>query len=106
MYARVMSGQIGPGDLDRFNRMIRDTVIPRAEKLDGFAGGYWLAERETGRVLGITMFESEQALHDSQAKADSIRREASRSAGLPEPTFRVYEVIASVGREAAGTKAA
>jgi hypothetical protein len=106
MYARVTSGELSPGDLDKFTRMISDDVIPKAEKLDGFTGGYWLADHETGKVLGITMFESEEALRESQAKADSIRQEASRAAGLPEPSFRVYEVVASVGGEAILKKAA
>jgi hypothetical protein len=105
MYARVMSGEFDPGDLDKFTSMIRDNVIPRASKLDGFTGGYWLADHEGGKVLGITMFESEKALRDSQPQADRIREEASRASGLPIPSFRVYEVVASVGAEAAAKAA-
>ena len=106
MHARVMSGELSPGELDKFESMIRDDVIPKASKLDGFAGGYWLADRESGKVLGITLFESEKALRESQAQADTIREEASRASGLPVPSFRAYEVVASVGGEAALKKAA
>ena len=61
MFARVTSGELSPDDVEKFVAMVRDQVIPRAEKLGGFKGGYWLADRESGRVMGITMFESEEA---------------------------------------------
>ena len=99
MFARVMSGQVGPGEIDRFIHMIEGDVIPAAGKLPGFEGGYWLADRESGSVLGITMFESEEALRESAAGAERIREAASRNAGLPVPTFRSYEVVASARSE-------
>ena len=105
MYARVTSTEVNPDDIEKFVGMVRDNVIPRAQKLDGFTGGYWLADRESGRVMGVTLFESEEALRASQSQADRIREESSESAGLPIPSFRSYEVIASVG-EAALKKAA
>jgi hypothetical protein len=97
MYARVTSGELSSGDIEKFVDMVRDQVIPRARVLDGFTGGYWLADRENGRVMGITLFDSEEALLASQAQADRIREESSSRAGLPIPSFRSYEVVASVG---------
>jgi hypothetical protein len=99
MFARVMSGQMDPGEIDRFTSMIEDDVIPAAEKLAGFEGGYWLADRESGSVIGVTMFKSEEALRQSAARAERIREDASRNAGLPVPSFKSYEVVASTGSE-------
>ena len=101
MYARVASGELNPGDVEKFVGMVRDRIVPGAQKLGGFKGGYWLADRESGRVLGITLFESEADLRASQAQADRMRDEASRQAGLTPPSFTTYEVIASVGDEKA-----
>jgi hypothetical protein len=95
MFARVMSGELTPDDVETFVSMIRDQVIPRAKALAGFKGGYWLADRSTGKVLGVTLYETEAALKASEAQANRIREEASRGAGLPEPTFQEYEVIAT-----------
>jgi hypothetical protein len=100
MYARVTSTEVSPGDIETFISMVQGQVIPRAQKLDGFTGGYWLADRENGRVMGITLFESEEALRASQSQADRIRDEASTSVGLPIPGFTSYEVVASVGEDA------
>ncbi len=100
MFARVMTGQLKPDQLEIFGRMIHDQVIPRARELNGFKGGYWLADRANGHVIGVTLYESEEALRASEQQANRIREEASRSAGLPIPSFESYEVVESVGASA------
>ena len=85
MYARVMTGELTPDQIETFVRMIRDQVIPRASGLQGFRDGYWLADRDHGKVLGVTLFESQEALAASREQANRIREEVSRSAGLPIP---------------------
>ena len=95
MFARVNSGDMPADQMEAFVKMIRDEVIPRAKGLQGFKGGYWLADRSTGKVLGVTLFESVEALKASEAQAGRIREEASRGPGVPEPTFHEYEVIAT-----------
>ncbi len=97
MFARVMSSDLSPDKADAFARTMRDTVIPQAKRLPGFKGGYWLIDRENGRAMGVTLYESEQALKASEEQADRIREQASREMGESIPTFRNYEVVASVG---------
>jgi len=98
MFARVMSSHLGsPDKADVFARTMRDTVIPQAQKLQGFKGGYWLIDRESGTVMGVTLFESEQALKASEGQADRIREQASREMGEQVPSFRNFEVVASIG---------
>ena len=97
MYARVTTGELAPDQMEDFEKMVRDQVIPRARELRGFKGGYWLADRDGGRVMGITLFESEEALRASEEQANRIREESSRSAGLEVPSFVSYEVVESVG---------
>lgn len=106
MFARVMSGELSPDKIETFVSMIRDEVIPRAQSLKGFACGYWLADRDTGGVIGVTLSDSEEALKASEAQANRIREEAGRGAGLPIPSFHSYEVVASVGTSSAESLAA
>ena len=105
MFARVVHGDFGPDKVDSFVGMLHDQVIPRAQKMPGFKGGLWLVDRSTGKGIGVTMFESEEALNATEAQAERIRDEASRGAGLNVPSFERYEVVASVG-SAEETKAA
>ena len=97
MVARVTSAELTPEDMDTFVSMVRDQVIPRVQGMPGFKGGYWLVDRSTGKGLGVTLFESEEALNATEDQASRIREEVSRDAGLPLPSFRRYEVVASVG---------
>ena len=96
MFARVQSSQLSPDDMETFVSMIRDRVIPRARAIQGFTGGYWLADRSSGQVLSFTLFENLEALEASAAPAAQLRKEASRAAGLPEPSIQEFEVVASV----------
>lgn len=99
MFARVQSGQLGqlpPEATSTFVGMIRDQVIPRAQGLEGLKGGYWLLDRGTGRVIGITLWETKEALEASAAEATRIREESSRGAGLPVPSVEEFEVIGSI----------
>lgn len=97
MFARVTSAELTPENVDTFVSMIRDQVIPKVQGMPGFKGGYWLVDRSTGKGLGVTLFESEEALNATEDQASRIRAEVSRGAGLPLPSFQRFEVVASVG---------
>ena len=97
MYARVMTGRLSSVEREIFVKMIREQVIPRASKLPGFKGGYWLKDLDSDKVLGVTLFESAEALRASEEAANRIREDASRAAGLDVPEFHSYEVVDSVG---------
>lgn len=96
MYARVQTGHLPPEDIETFVGMIRERVAPQVHTVPGVTGGYWLANRETGKVIGVILYESREALEASTAQAAQIRAEASRGAGLPEPHAEVYEVVETV----------
>jgi hypothetical protein len=96
MFARVESAELKPEDVESFVSMVRDQVIPRVQGLPGFKGGYWLVDRSNGTGLGITLFESKEALDSSEEQANRIRGEVSKQAGLNIPSFRRYEVVASI----------
>ena len=40
--------------------------MPVVRKIAGFSGVLFLADRETGKALSITLWESEQAMRDSE----------------------------------------
>jgi hypothetical protein len=106
VYARVVSADLREADVERFVRAVNDQVIPRLRDLQGFKGGYWLVDHETGRGLGVTLFESKAALDATEEQANRIREEASRNAGLTVPSFEHYEVVASISESEAQRRAA
>lgn len=48
-FARVTFGEGDPVRIDESIANLNQTVIPRARELPGFQGGYWLADRATGK---------------------------------------------------------
>jgi hypothetical protein len=100
MHARVMQSDLPAERIDSFVTAMRDQVIPRARKLPGFLGGYWLVDREHGKAIGVTLYKDAASLKASSEGADRIREEVSRNLGLPLPSFSEYEVVASVEEQA------
>lgn len=81
MYARVNTFE---GTVERFEEaeeFLREVVIPASRLAPGFAGMLSLIDRDTGRSLGITLWETREALDSSEAAAAMIR---GRTTSTPE----------------------
>jgi heme-degrading monooxygenase HmoA len=63
MYARIATFESDPGQIDEAIRMVRSEV-DSAETPSGLEGAkmLMLVNRETGKGLGITLFEDEAAM--------------------------------------------
>lgn len=87
MYARVSTRQIQPGQMDEAIRILRDQTVPTVREQRGFKGGPVLVDRNTGKQITISVWETEADLraNDPPGYVDVV------AAG---PTTReVYEVI-------------
>src|SRR6266487_265649 len=93
-FARVISGEGDPATLEQGIANINEIVIPRARELPGFLGGYWLVDRERGKILSVTVFESEEHVRESDEAAAQIRLDAGRSIGVRFTSVETWEVVA------------
>lgn len=94
MFARVSTITGPPDRIDDAARSFREHAVPFARQLDGFKGAYWLADRRTGTVLGVTLWESEAAMRASEAAVEPRRAQAARDFGATVQGVEEYEVIA------------
>ena len=95
MFARIGTWQGSPDDLERWIVRAREHVKPSVRQDPGLKIAYWLVDREGGKGLIITIWESEEAMRASEeARA---RRQAGTSAatGAAVTTDR-YEVVDSL----------
>ncbi len=60
MFARITSMNIKPERLEDAIAVYKKSVVPAAKSQKGFAAAYLLVDRETGKVLSITFWKSEQ----------------------------------------------
>ena len=92
MYARVNVIEASADRLDEGVSMIRDRVLPAVRDIDGFSGLIGLVDRESGKTLGITLWESQDAMLASEQQASRIRSEMTDALGQAKPTVERYEV--------------
>jgi hypothetical protein len=92
VYARV-STLVGPPELmDEGLRQAREVVLPQGRLLDGFKGMIALGDRHSGKTLGITFWESEEAMRVSEEAADRLRVESAEAGGDTIASVERYEV--------------
>lgn len=73
MYARVAAFQSDPGSVDDAVSMVR-AEVESGETPEGLEGAkmLMLVNRETGKGLGVTLFESEEAMRRGDAALNAM----------------------------------
>jgi heme-degrading monooxygenase HmoA len=61
MFARLTANQYQADKIDEVLKIMEESVIPAAKSQKGFHGLYSLTDRKTGKVLTISLWDSEEA---------------------------------------------
>lgn len=93
MHARVTTLEMDPARVDEVRDQLERDDVPEFKKLDGFKGMTLLTERQTGKTIAVTFWESEDALRQSEEAVKDARSRAAESGGAGEPQVERYEVI-------------
>ena len=91
MYARVNVIETPADRIEEGVRVLRDQVIPAVQRIDGYKGLIGLVDRQSGKTLGITLWEDQDKMLASEEEASRIRSEAAEAMGA-KPTVERYEV--------------
>jgi len=73
-------------------RQVREQVLPQAKKDEGFKGMIALGDRQSGKTLGITFWESEEVMRASEEAANRLRSESAEAGGQTIAGVERYEV--------------
>jgi heme-degrading monooxygenase HmoA len=92
VFARVSTFTGTSDQVDEAIRQAREDVMPRLEQLDGYRGAYFLVDRENGKSLAVTLWESEEAMSASEEAADTLRSETADALGTQMVGVERYEV--------------
>ena len=90
--ARVSSLEGSPSAIDDSVSKVQVETLPKVRELDGNVGAIGLADRTSGRVTVITLWESADALRKSEQQADRLREQAAKSGGQSIAGVDRYEV--------------
>jgi heme-degrading monooxygenase HmoA len=92
VHARVSIFEGSPDQIDEMLRQAQEQVLPSARQMDGFKGLIALGDRQRGKTLGITLWESEEAMRASEEAANRMRGETAEASGEQIASVERYEV--------------
>jgi heme-degrading monooxygenase HmoA len=93
MHARITTIEGLPDRMDDATRHVQEQTLPELRKMDGFKGFVTLADRQSGKVLGVAFWESEEALRATEDAVSDVRSGAAEAAGGTVAGVEQYEVI-------------
>jgi len=96
VFARVNRFQGPPERIDDAIRDVEDRVLPQVKQMEGVRGFLLLVDRESGKSLGISLWESEEAAARSEEAASRLRTESATRAGGELVSVERYEVAVDV----------
>ncbi len=94
MHARTGRIQFEPDRADDVVSHVRENIVPRYEETDGFKGFTLLLDRSRGEGLGISFWESEDAVNASDELGESARADIKeRGEAQADPEAKKWEVV-------------
>jgi heme-degrading monooxygenase HmoA len=91
MFARVISAQSEPEGVDSAIRIAQEQ-LPGAREQPGFSGFYLLADRTSGKLLTISLWQSHEDLRRVESRAAQSRGQAAAEMEVATPGVTIYEV--------------
>ena len=93
MHARASAMSGDPGKVDTAAQMLENELYAQLEQIDGFRGVVALGQRDTGKSLVVTFWDSEDAMTASAERANQMRSAAAAELGAATPQVDTYEVL-------------
>src|ERR687894_374647 len=97
MHARMTTMEGTSERLDEGLREIKEDVLPQLQQQDGFKGFVVFDNRQNGKLVGFSLWESEEAMQASEEVAERTRRESAQTmsdtiAGVERYEVALFEV--------------
>ena len=92
VYARSTTIQAQPSSIDDGIAYVRDEVMPALKAMDGYVGLSLLVDRESGRCIATSAWETEDAMRASTERAKPLREQASMRFGGGDASVDLWEI--------------
>ena len=93
MVSRVNFLETEPDRIPDVARVVREVVHPGIRDEAGYVGYIVLGDRDSGKALGVTLWESEEAREESDRKARQIRPRVEQETGGTMRAVEKYDVL-------------
>jgi heme-degrading monooxygenase HmoA len=92
MHARIGRISFTPDQADDVAAHVRENVVPKFEGTDGFKGFTLLLDRSGGEGVGISFWETEEAMRATDELGDEARRGAAEAGSGSDQGPQHFEV--------------
>ena len=92
MHARTGRISFSPEKADDVASHVRENIVPKYEATDGFKGFTLLLDRSRGEGVGISFWDSEEAMHASDQLGDQARQGAAEAGSGADEGLEHFEV--------------
>lgn len=93
MYGRVTRLQTPPDSVEKGISFFKENIAPKARSTPGNAGAILLVDRKSGTAVGITLWETAQALNASEQLGISGRTQSAAASGGSIVNVERYEQV-------------
>ena len=97
MFVRTSTWSGSPEQLEAWAKAVQEKVKPFVQQQPGNRGAYFLIDREAGKALTFTIWESEEAAFATDQAADQSRARTMDATGVTMVSKDRYEVVTSIG---------
>ncbi|MDT0276633.1 antibiotic biosynthesis monooxygenase [Blastococcus goldschmidtiae] len=94
MYARSTTLTADPERMDDGIAEVRDTVMPAVLDMDGCTGLSMLCDRDSGRCIVTTAWETEEAMARTRDRVAMLRDNTATRFGSASPQVQEWEIAA------------
>ena len=94
MFARVSEIDAPTDRIHDGIAQFRDKVLPAITGMDGFTRAYLLVDREAGKAISISVWDSAESMTASAGPADTLRTEVTQSMS-GQASVSSYEIVIS-----------
>jgi quinol monooxygenase YgiN len=91
MYARSTTTRGNPQMIDDAIAYLRDEVMPAVTAMDGCIGLSMMCDRDSGRCIATSAWQSEEAMHNSESGMHDMRMRYAQMMGS-EPEVQEWEI--------------
>jgi heme-degrading monooxygenase HmoA len=92
MHARMGRITFSPDKADDVTSHVQENVVPKYEDTDGFKGFTLLLDRSAGRAVGLSFWESEEAMRASDDLGDQARQGTAEAGSGSDQGRDYFEV--------------
>lgn len=93
MHARIGRISFSPDKADEVTSHVQENVVPKYDDTDGFKGFTLLIDRSRGEAIGVSFWESEDAMRASDELGDQARQGAAEAGSGSDQGPQHFEVV-------------